>query len=81
MNAVTLAEAQQHLAELVHELPREGGLLITEHNQPVARLLPVTASPALVSLHHLQPVSVGAVLRPFPSPDDDRLDEMLDSAK
>ncbi|MGO8700488.1 MAG: type II toxin-antitoxin system Phd/YefM family antitoxin [Limisphaerales bacterium] len=74
MQTVTLSEAQKHLLELVRDLPREGELLITEANQPVARLSPVTAR---ASLRHLEPKSVGAVLRPFPSPLDDTLGEML----
>jgi antitoxin (DNA-binding transcriptional repressor) of toxin-antitoxin stability system len=75
MNTVTLSEAQQHLPELVRDLAREGDLLITDANQPVARLSLV---PPRTSLRNLEPKSVGAVLRPFPSPSDDTLGEMLE---
>lgn len=78
MQTVTLSEAQKHLWELVRELPRQGELLITDEDKPVARL---TAVAAQTSLRQLQPRSVGAVLRPFPSPEDDTLGEMLDARK
>ena len=78
MQTVTLLEAQQHLAELVRDLNREGELLITDADKPVAKLSSVTAQ---TSLRKLEPKSVGAVLRPFPSPDDDTLGEMLDARK
>jgi prevent-host-death family protein len=79
LNAVTLSEAQQHLAELVHDLARQGELLITDNNRPVARLSPVTSETGRTSLRDLRPASVGAVLRPFPSPEDDTLGELLAS--
>jgi len=78
MQTVTLSEAQKHLLELVRELPRQGELLITDADKPVARLSSVAAP---TSLRQLQPTSVGAVLRPFPAPDDDMLGEMLDARK
>ena len=78
MQTVTLIEAQKHLAELVHDLPRDGELVITADDKPVAKLSPVTER---TSLRDLKPTSVGAVLRPFPSPEDDTLGEMLDSPK
>ena len=76
MQTVTLDDAQKHLAKLVRDLAREGELIITDADQPVAKLSPITETP---SLHHLRPTSVGAILRPFPSSDDDLLGEMLDS--
>jgi prevent-host-death family protein len=76
MHTVTLAEAQQHLAELVRDLAREGELVITDADKPVARLAPLHVQ---TSLRNLSPKSVGAVLRPFPSSEDDILGEMLDS--
>lgn len=76
MQTVTLDDAQKHLAKLVRDLAREGELIITDADQPVAKLLPITEPP---SLRHLRPASVGAVLRPFPSSDDDLLGEMLGS--
>lgn len=78
MQTVTLLEAQKHLLELVRELPRQGELLITDSDKPVARLSSVAAP---TSLHQLTPTSVGAVFRPFPVPDDDTLGEMLDARK
>ena len=76
MQTLTLSEAQQHLSELVRGLPRGGELVITDADQPVAKLSAVTAR---VSLRGLTPQSVGAVLRPFPYPGDDLLAEMLDA--
>jgi len=76
MHTVSLTEAQKHLAELVRDLAREGEWVITDAEKPVARLAPVNAQ---TSLRDLKPQSVGAVLRPFPSSDDDTLGEMIDS--
>ena len=76
MQTVTLDEAQRQLVKLVHDLAREGELVITDENQPVAKLLPITPP---TSLRNLRPKSVGTILRPFPSDDDDILDEMLDA--
>lgn len=76
MQTLTLAEAQQHLGEVVRGLSRGGELVITDADQPVAKLSAVMARP---SLRDLTPQSVGAVLRPFPSPGDDLLAEMLDA--
>ena len=72
---MTLDDAQKHLTELVHNLSREGELLITDADRPVARLSPITDR---TSLRDLKPQSVGALLRPYPSPDDDILGEMRD---
>ena len=49
--------------------------MITDQNKPVARL---TSAGPRRSLRELEPASIGAVLRPFPSADDDLLAEMLD---
>ena len=76
MQTLTLSEVQQHLAELVRGLEREGELVITDANKPVAKLSSVT-TPA--SLRDLTPTSVGKVLRPFPFSEDDILGEMLES--
>lgn len=76
MQTLTLSEAQQHLTELVRNLAREGELLITDADKPVAVLTPVTPRSSLRDIH---PVSVGAILKPFPSPEDDTLSEMLDA--
>jgi len=78
MQTVTLSEAQKHLLELVRGLAREGELLITDADKPVARLSSVSPK---TSLRQLEPRSVGAVLHPFPAPEDDTLGEMLDARK
>jgi len=51
MQTVTLDEAQKHLAELVRELGRQGELLITDAEKPVAKLSAVTATAARTSIH------------------------------
>lgn len=76
MQTVTLAEAQERLKELVCGIAPASELLITEGDTPVARLSAVAES---TSLRNLTPTSVGAVLRPFPNPEDDPLGEMLDA--
>jgi antitoxin (DNA-binding transcriptional repressor) of toxin-antitoxin stability system len=81
MNAVTLSEAQQHLVELVHDLARQGELLITDNDRPVARLTAVAPTTGRASLRDLKPASVGAVLKPFPCFTDDTLGEMIDEWK
>ncbi len=81
MNAVTLSEAQQHRVDLVHDLARQGELLITDNDRPVARFSAVTSTTGRASLRDLKPASVGAVLQPFPSPEDDTLGEMLAGRK
>lgn len=75
MQTVTLSEAQKHLAELVRDLPQQGELVITDADKPVARILPLPPQP---SLGDLKPQSVGSILRPYPSTQDDLLSEMLD---
>jgi len=74
MQTVTLPEAQKHLSELVRDLAREGELVITDADKPVAKLSSLTPRP---SLRDLKPQSVGAILQPYPSPADDLLGEML----
>lgn len=54
-------------------------MLILDANIPVARLSPVTPLAARPSLREHQSSSVGALVRPYPSPDDDLLAEMLPS--
>ena len=75
MQKVTLSEAQKHLSELVRDLASEGELVITDADRPVAKLSPVSPRP---SLRDLKPQSVGAILRPFPSEEDDLLGDMLE---
>jgi antitoxin (DNA-binding transcriptional repressor) of toxin-antitoxin stability system len=78
MNAVSLSEAQENLVKIVHDLARQGELLITDNNRPIARLSPISAD-VQTSLRDLKPASVGKLLRPFPSPEDDTFGEMLES--
>jgi prevent-host-death family protein len=41
MSTVTIEEAQVNLLDLIHTLQANEEVIITENNQPVARLLPV----------------------------------------
>ncbi|GAC1335121.1 MAG: hypothetical protein NVSMB14_02430 [Isosphaeraceae bacterium] len=41
MNTIALQDAQARLADLIHGLSPGEELTITEHNRPVARLIPV----------------------------------------
>ena len=41
MSTVTIEEAQSKLLDLIHTLQPHEEVIITENNQPVARLLPV----------------------------------------
>lgn len=75
MKTVTLDEAERRLRDLVGRLEHEGELIIVDADHPVARL---SRPSHRSSLRDLKPVSLGAVLRPFPSLDDDLLGEMLD---
>ncbi len=74
MQTVTLPDAQKHLPELIRDLPRKGELVITDADKPVAKILPLSPQ---ASLRDLKPQSVGAILQPFPSREDDLLGEML----
>jgi prevent-host-death family protein len=49
MSIVTIEEAQASLTKLIHELPAGDEVVITENNQPVARL--VGASPVRKPRH------------------------------
>ncbi|HSZ59183.1 MAG TPA: type II toxin-antitoxin system prevent-host-death family antitoxin [Tepidisphaeraceae bacterium] len=42
MAIVTIEQAKATLTELIHGLAPDEEVLITEHNQPVARLVPAT---------------------------------------
>jgi antitoxin (DNA-binding transcriptional repressor) of toxin-antitoxin stability system len=70
MQTVTLDEAQKHLPELVRELDREGELIITDAETPVARLSSVTATAAQLSIHPEVEAITGLV-----PPDADAEDE------
>lgn len=43
MNTVSVQEAKAKLAELIHQLNPGDEVIITENDQPVARLVPATA--------------------------------------
>lgn len=73
MSEVTLLEAKQRLEELVSNLPTSGEVIITDGNQPVARLASVARGP---SLRDFKGRSLGGRLRPYPDPEDDLLAEM-----
>ena len=45
METITIQEAQAKLAELVHRLGPGDEIVITENDQPVARLVPTAAPP------------------------------------
>jgi prevent-host-death family protein len=45
MGTVTIQEAKASLSELIHRLAPGEEVLITENNQPVARLLPSVTPP------------------------------------
>lgn len=78
MNSVSLSEAQQNLVKLVHDLEQEREIIITDNCRPVARLAAVPSLNSNVSLRDLKPVSVGAILRPYPQKDEDILGEMIE---
>ncbi len=44
MTTISIQDAQAKLAELIHQLSPGEELLITENNQPVARLVPTTGA-------------------------------------
>jgi prevent-host-death family protein len=43
MTTISIQEAQTQLAELIHRLAPGDEVIITENDQPVARILPATA--------------------------------------
>ena len=45
MTTITIEEAQTRLPELIHRLTPGEEVIITENNQPVARLVPTTPTP------------------------------------
>jgi prevent-host-death family protein len=46
MPAVTIEEAQNRLIELIHRLVPREEVVITENDEPVARLVPTAPAPA-----------------------------------
>lgn len=79
MSAITLDQAQRRLPESILSLTTEGDVLILGADGPVARLSPVFSSTNRTSLRQLEPRSAGAMLRPYPAPGDDLLDEIRNS--
>ncbi len=47
MESIGLFEAKTHLSELIARAERGEEVIITRHNKPVAKLVPVTEQPAL----------------------------------
>lgn len=45
MTTVSIQEAQARLSELIHRLTAEEEVVITENDQPVARLVPTKGEP------------------------------------
>jgi prevent-host-death family protein len=45
MSTVSVQDAQSKLSELIHKMKPGDEVVITENNQPVARLIPVTPQP------------------------------------
>jgi antitoxin (DNA-binding transcriptional repressor) of toxin-antitoxin stability system len=84
MQSVRLADAQSRLPALIDAVNRGEEVVITRDDDvPVARLSPAsdaaTVAPAKRhSLRDHKPSSLGRVLRPTRSADDDLLAEMLD---
>ncbi|CAM5789704.1 type II toxin-antitoxin system Phd/YefM family antitoxin [Ottowia pentelensis] len=47
--AIGLFEAKTHLSELVARAERGEEVIITRHNKPVAKIVPITSAPAHVA--------------------------------
>jgi antitoxin (DNA-binding transcriptional repressor) of toxin-antitoxin stability system len=67
MNTVTLKEAQSGLADIIHRLTPGDEVVITENDQPVARLVPTPPTPK--TGHRLLGTMRGTVL--YMAPDFD----------
>lgn len=67
MRNVRIDDTQARLPDLVDLLNRDGEVLITRDEEPVARLSPPDAQP---TLRRIQPASLGKVLRPLFCEDD-----------
>ena len=63
--------------EILDQLPRLKPEQRNALAELIARMEDTAGNAPRPSLRNLQPASVGAVLRPFPAPDDDLLGEML----
>jgi prevent-host-death family protein len=60
METVGLFEAKTHLSELIARAERGEETVITRHNKPVAKIVPITAGEADASTRH---AAVQALLR------------------
>lgn len=76
MKALRINDAASQLDALVESLPSTGDVFITRGDEPVARL---TAADVQPSLRDHTPSSVGAILRPIFTADDDLLADMMDT--
>lgn len=45
MSSITIAEAQAKLSDFIHSLQPGQELVITEHNRPVAKIVPAASKP------------------------------------
>lgn len=75
MSTVTIQEAQARLTELIHRLTPGDELLITENQQPVARLIATGTAPPLRMLGTM-PGSVTYMAPDFDAPLDEFKDYM-----
>ena len=75
MSVVTIEEAKAALSELIHTLAPGEEILITEHNQPVARLIPARAK---VSANGRQLGTLQGTVTHMASDFDAPLDEFKD---
>ena len=81
MDAIGLFEAKTHLSELVARAERGEEVVITRHNRPVARLVPMSRGAArsvqqrreraLVALQQFEPIALQGVT----------IDELIDSGR
>jgi antitoxin (DNA-binding transcriptional repressor) of toxin-antitoxin stability system len=81
MTTVSIPEAQRDLPKLLKNLNGGGAFLIADSGNIVARVDSVATPAKRPSLRDIKPSSVGALLKPLNSADDDILGEMLDSQK
>jgi prevent-host-death family protein len=73
MPIVTIQEAQANLTELIHELTPGNEVVITENNQPVAKLVNETRKPGL-----RPPPGLGKGCISIISDDDEHLDDFAE---
>ncbi len=81
MSTIALDQAQRQLPELIRALLTEGEILILDQNVPVAKLSAFSTVTPPHSMRDHQPSSVGALLQPYPAPDEDLLAERLPASR